>query len=125
MTASRYRAAFCETAVECLSKGYSLAVLAGELDVARSTVSAWMAAHPAFAEAVARGRAKGAKVWEDRLAAAASGKGAGNATVIAFALKQIARDDWGEARADAPPAGPGVAVTVEFVRPGHADRADS
>ncbi|MBC6982134.1 hypothetical protein [Caulobacter sp. 17J80-11] len=123
MTASRYRAAFCETAVECLSKGYSLAVLAGELDVARSTVSAWIAAHPAFAEAVARGRAKGAKVWEDRLAAAASGKGAGNATVIAFALKQIARDDWGE-RAESAPAGPGVAVTVEFVRPGHADRSD-
>lgn len=122
MTASRYRAAFCERAVQCLSQGYSLAVLAGELDVARSTVGAWISAHPAFAEAVARGRAKGAKVWEDRLAAAASGKGAGNASVIAFALKQIARDDWGE-RAEA--AAPGVAVTVEFVRPDHGDSSDS
>lgn len=91
---SDYREEYCEKAIEVLEKGYSLTVLAGELDTSRQTIDAWMKAHPAFLDAVRRGRAKGAKVWEDRLAASSSTKDAGNATSVAFGLKNLAADDW-------------------------------
>lgn len=91
---SDYREEYCAKAVEVLAQGYSLTVLAGELDTSRQTIDAWMKAHPEFLDAVRRGRTKGAKIWEDRLAASASTKDAGNATSVAFGLKNLAADDW-------------------------------
>lgn len=90
---SDYREEFCELAETTLAKGYSLAVLAGECDVSRETVDNWTKAHPEFLDAVKRGKAKGAKVWEDRLAALADA-GTGNAAGIIFGLKNRLTDDW-------------------------------
>jgi tRNA U34 5-methylaminomethyl-2-thiouridine-forming methyltransferase MnmC len=122
---SEYREEFCQTAVDCLSKGYSLSVLAGELDVSRQTVDAWMKAHPEFLDAVSRGRAKGARVWEDRLARASDDKAAGNPTAITFALKNVARDDWSDTSKQelSGPDGGAVATVVEWrvVDPAHRD----
>jgi transcriptional regulator with XRE-family HTH domain len=118
---TEYREAFCDTAVECLKQGYSLTVLAGELDVSRQTIDNWMKAHPEFLDAISRGRAKGARIWEDRLGASAD-TGAGNATSIAFGLKNLAKDDWRD-KTEQELSGPdGGAIptemTVRFVRPG-------
>lgn len=121
---SEYREAFCETAVECLSRGYSLTVLAGELDVSRQTLDAWMKAHPAFLDAVSRGRAKGARIWEDRLAKAAETRDAGNSTAITFALKNVARDDWRD-KTEQEISGPGGGPLVQRVERVIVDPADS
>lgn len=88
-----YDPAYCDTAVEILSKGYSETVLAGELDVCPATVANWKNAHPEFLEAVKRGRAKGVRVWEDRLMDNAK-SGTGNATSCIFGLKNRASEDW-------------------------------
>jgi hypothetical protein len=90
---SEYDPAFCEVAEETLAKGYSLAVLAGELSVTRQTVDNWQNAHEEFFDAIKRGRARGAKVWEDRLGKLAD-ENAGNATAIIFGLKNRLAEDW-------------------------------
>jgi hypothetical protein len=90
---SDYEERFCQVAEDTLAKGYSLAVLAGECDVSRETVDNWTKAHPEFLDAVKRGRAKGAKVWEDRLIALAD-KNEGSAPGVIFGLKNRLPDDW-------------------------------
>jgi hypothetical protein len=88
-----YDPSYCATAVDILSQGYSETVLAGELDVCPATIANWKIAHPEFLEAVKRGRAKGVRVWEDRLATVAR-EGGGNATAVIFGLKNRASEDW-------------------------------
>jgi hypothetical protein len=90
---SEYDPAFCGLAEETLGRGYSLAVLAGEIGVSRQTVDTWQNAHPEFLDAIKRGRAKGARIWEDRLANLAD-SGTGNATAIIFGLKNRLTEDW-------------------------------
>jgi hypothetical protein len=90
---SKYQPEFCELAETTLAKGYSLAVLAGECGVCIDTVMEWQKVHPEFSASVRVGRAKGARVWEDRLAALAD-KGAGNATGIIFGLKNRIPEEW-------------------------------
>lgn len=90
---SKYDPAFCETAEETLAQGFSEAVLAGELGVCLDTITEWKNVHEDFSASVKRGRAKGAKVWETRLANLAS-TGEGNATGIIFGLKNRVPDLW-------------------------------
>lgn len=90
---SKYEAAFCELAETTLALGYSEAVLAGEIGVCLDTISEWKKAHPEFSASVKCGRAKGARIWEDRLAAIAS-EGGGNATAVIFALKNRIPSEW-------------------------------
>jgi hypothetical protein len=90
---SKYDPAFCETAEQVLSEGYSEAVLAGELGVCIDTVTEWKKVHPDFSASIKIGRAKGARVWEDRLKALAE-KNEGNATGIIFGLKNRQPDAW-------------------------------
>jgi hypothetical protein len=90
---SKYDPAFCETAETILAEGYSEAVLAGELGVCLDTITAWKKAHEDFSASIKRGRAKGARVWEDRLKALAS-SGEGNATAVIFGLKNRVPDLW-------------------------------
>ncbi len=89
-----YDPAFCEQAVEFLKDGYSLAALAGELGVARSTVYLWADTHPAFSDAVKRGQAGAVLWWEKQNRNLAMGTGEGNATSIIFGLKNRAPDEW-------------------------------
>lgn len=90
---SKYDESFCEQAEATLALGYSEAVLAGELGVCIDTITEWKKVHPDFSASVKRGRAKGAKVWEDRLATIAT-KNEGNATAAIFALKNRLPTEW-------------------------------
>lgn len=90
---SKYEDVFCDVAEVTLSQGYSLAVLAGEIGVCLDTVIEWQKIHPAFSESVKVGRAKGARIWEDRLAKIAD-EGGGNATAAIFALKNRMPSEW-------------------------------
>ena len=90
---SKYDPAFCETAEEILAKGYSEAVLAGELGVCIDTVTEWKKVHDEFSASIKVGRAKGARVWEDRLIALAE-RNEGNATGVIFGLKNRQPDAW-------------------------------
>lgn len=90
---TKYRDEFCETAERILGEGYSEAVLAGECGVCLDTVTNWKQDHPEFFASVKRGRAIGARVWEDRLANTAK-TGSGNATAIIFGLKNRQPDQW-------------------------------
>lgn len=90
---SKYDAAFCETAEATLAQGYSEAVLAGELGVCIDTITEWKKVHADFSASIKRGRARGAKVWEDRLVKLAE-KNEGNATGVIFALKNRFPESW-------------------------------
>lgn len=90
---SKYDAAFCVVAETTLALGYSEAVLAGDLGVCIDTVTEWKKAHEEFSASVRLGRAKGARVWEDRLAKLAD-QNIGNATGIIFGLKNRQPDAW-------------------------------
>lgn len=90
---SEYDEAFCQVVEDELAKGYSLSVAAGVIGVTRQTLDNWTKAHDEFFDAVKRGRAKGAKVWEDRLAKLAD-ENTGNATGIIFGLKNRLAEDW-------------------------------
>lgn len=90
---SLYKPDHCEAAEEVLSKGYSEAVLAGEIGVCLDTITEWKKQHPEFSASIKRGRAVGAGVWEKRLATLAS-TNEGNATAIIFGLKNRVPDLW-------------------------------
>lgn len=90
---SLYDPAHCEVAERLLGEGFSMAVVAGEIGVCRDTVFEWAKEHPEFSDAVKRGRAKGAHIWEARLAKLAD-SGVGNATAIIFGLKNRQPDEW-------------------------------
>jgi len=90
---SKYNPAFCKLAEATLAKGYSEAVLAGDLGVCIDTISEWKNVHPDFSASIKIGRAKGARVWEDRLAKLAD-ENQGNATGIIFGLKNRQPSEW-------------------------------
>ena len=90
---SKYDPAFCDLAEATLAKGYSEAVLAGEIGVCIDTITEWKTAHPEFSASVKVGRAKGARIWEDRLANLAD-RNEGNATGIIFGLKNRQPSEW-------------------------------
>lgn len=88
-----YRDEFCKLAETTLAQGYSEAVLAGECGVCLDTITEWKNVHPAFSASVKLGRAKGARVWEDKLMAIADA-GGGNATAAIFGLKNRVPAEW-------------------------------
>lgn len=90
---SDYDPAFCEEAIAFLADGYSLAALAGEIGVARSTIYKWVDEHPEFSDAVKRGQAK-AVLWWEKANRNLAMTGDGNATACVFGLKNRAADEW-------------------------------
>lgn len=92
---SKYEEAHCAVAEAVLADGFSETVLAGELGVCLDTITEWKNVHPEFSASVKLGRAKGAKVWEARLAEVAV-NGGGNATAVIFALKNRNPAEWRE-----------------------------
>ena len=89
-----YRPEYCESVVECLKDGHSLATFAGRIDVCHRSIYQWMAGHPEFADAVKRAQAKSALWWERRLLDLAQNN-RGNATAVIFGLKNRACE-WRE-----------------------------
>lgn len=90
---SKYDESYCQVAEDILGQGYSEAVLAGEVGVCIDTITEWKKVHPEFSASVKVGRAKGARVWEDRLKALAE-KNEGNATGVIFGLKNRNPEAW-------------------------------
>lgn len=90
---SKYDPAFCARAEDILSQGYSEAVLAGDLGVCLDTITEWKKVHEDFSASIKRGRAKGARIWEDRLKNLAE-RNEGNATGVIFGLKNRHPDVW-------------------------------
>jgi transposase len=90
---TKYLPEFCELAETTLAKGYSEAVLAGECGVCLDTISEWKNVHPEFSASIKLGRAKGARIWEDRLARLAD-ENTGNATGVIFGLKNRFPEAW-------------------------------
>lgn len=92
---SKYDPAYCDQVNDHMRDGASLTSFAAEIDVARSTINEWMAAHPEFSEACARAKAKSAAWWEkaNRNLAAT---GEGNAGACKLGLLNMGRDDWAD-----------------------------
>lgn len=90
---SKYDPSYCEKVIEFLAQGYTIEAFAGEVSVAPSAVYRWQKEHPEFQESIKIGQAKGALVWERRLAAIATGKD-GNATAVIFGLKNRHPAAW-------------------------------
>jgi hypothetical protein len=88
-----YRPDYCEAVVAVMGRGHSLMGFAGEIGVARSTLTNWIKAHPEFAEAVERGKAARTRALEAEFLTA--GTGAKVAAQV-FALKNAAPEDWNE-----------------------------
>jgi hypothetical protein len=94
---SKYRPEYCDLIVEAMTAGKSIASVAADIGVARSTIQEWEAVHPDFSVAVKVGKAKCAAWWEERLRNIAMlGGGAGAVTAAIFGLKNMASDDWRE-----------------------------
>ena len=88
--ASAYRRRLCGEVEARMGEGYSLTAYAGLIGVSRATLNRWMDAHPAFKDAVARGRAKRLAFWEAAaLDVARKGGRTGSVTVIALGLKSM------------------------------------
>jgi len=90
---SKYEDRYCDEVVAHMADGASLTSFAAEIDVARSTINEWMAAHPQFSEACARGKAKSAAWWE-KVNRSLAVTGEGNAGACRLGLLNMAGDDW-------------------------------
>lgn len=55
----------CDTALNVLRTGRSIAALAAELDVSKDTIYEWKKQHQEFSDAIARGLAAAEMVWEE------------------------------------------------------------
>ena len=86
-----YKPVHCQEVVEFMGRGYSLTAFAGEIGVSRATLDKWIQKHAPFARAVERGKARRARVLEDRLMGT---KGSAAFGLHMEALKTAAPDDW-------------------------------
>lgn len=90
-----YREEYCEGIVEFCAQGYSLTAYAGEIGVARQSITEWARVHPEFSVAVNRAKAVCAKWWEDRgRNVAENGGTGGQATMAIFGMKNMSSDDF-------------------------------
>lgn len=96
---SLYKRQYCNQVVTFCADGWSLASFAAEIGVARSTIQQWAADHAEFSVALSRAKAAAAKWWEGKARRVAeSGGGPGTASVVIFALRNFAQDDYRDKR---------------------------
>ena len=96
MAIASYRTKYCRQCINAGAKGYSLTAFAGMLGVSRQTLDVWAERHPQFADAIGAHEAKRAKFWEDELARIARDGGkTGSTSMVMFALKSVASEDYG------------------------------
>lgn len=94
---TKYDPSFCETVIESGQAGKTLAGMAEDLDIDRSTLNEWMDAHEDFSRAVKRGLQKAQAWWEDQGRIATFGGIDGfNATSYIFQMKNRFKEDWRE-----------------------------
>ena len=92
---TKYKPEYCQQATDLMAEGFSMFVVAGKFNVSRWTLNKWIEAHEEFKTAIDIGKAKAAAKWERRLGKIADeGGGNGSATMVAFALKNLAKETW-------------------------------
>ncbi|NRA80154.1 MAG: hypothetical protein HRU18_18290 [Pseudoalteromonas sp.] len=116
-----YKPEYCKDAESFLAEGYSVAALAGHLNVVKSTIYEWKKTNEEFSNAVKRGQAKAVLFWEKQNIRLAQ-TGEGNATSIIFGLKNRAPDEWRD-KVETEHSGKIAYSKVEreVVRPDHSD----
>ncbi|TXG83414.1 MAG: helix-turn-helix domain-containing protein, partial [Spirochaetes bacterium] len=62
---NKYNPLFVKIALDIMSEGHSLNVLAHKLGVARKTISEWQAKYPEFNEAIELGKESSEAFWEN------------------------------------------------------------
>ena len=91
---SIYDPKFCDLIEDALSEGLSVYAACGKVDMfSHDACYKWMKKHPEFADAVARGKRKGALVWEE-LNLRIARTGVGNSSSVTFGLKNRVPDEW-------------------------------
>jgi len=96
---SKYDPAYCDQVIEHCRGGRSLTSFAGQIRVARRTLSNWTDAHPEFADACEVATALACRWYEEALRKVAAGKGGpGAATAAIFGVKNFGGDDFTDKR---------------------------
>lgn len=96
---SKYDPDFCERVVTFCSDGSSLTSFAAKIGVARRTLAGWAEQHDDFAEALDIAKAAACAWWEERARKVGDGDGGpGAASMIQFALKNLAPADFSDRR---------------------------
>ena len=92
----KYKPEYCDLALELFKKGHSKSGVIGKIGVDRNTIDNWIANFPEFAAVMEMGRDISTNAWEKNAIDIASGKNKkGNATIIAFGLRNINPKEWG------------------------------
>jgi len=98
---TKYDPKFCDTVQASGAEGKTLAEMANDLDVDRSTLNEWCELHQDFSRAVKRGLDKAQAWWENNGRVATFGGFPGyNATSYIFQMKNRFKDDWRDAPDD-------------------------
>ena len=96
---SKYEPRYCDEVVEFCREGYSITAFAGEIGVARDTLTDWGARYPEFLAALKRAKSACARWWEERgRSIGEGGGGPGSATLVTFQLRNQAPDDFQDRR---------------------------
>ena len=64
---SKYKAEYCQEAIDYLAKGKSITQLSAHVDVGKATIYRWADEHEAFRDALVRGRELSQAYWEGEL----------------------------------------------------------
>lgn len=96
---TRYDPKFCAEMIGYCSDGASLTSFAASIGVSRRTFKNWVDEHAEFADALDVAKGAATVWWETRARRVANGDGGpGAASMIQFALKNLAPDDFSDRR---------------------------
>lgn len=95
---SKYKAEYCEMAIDFLSQGYTVRSFAAEIGVVSSTVYLWAEQIEEFSDALRKGVDKSFKWHEQKLKEAIDGKASRNMNyrALEFALKSRFKEIYSE-----------------------------
>lgn len=92
---SKYKPEFCAKVISCGEQGMTLAEMAADIGVDRSTINDWIGQHDEFSRAVKAGLDKAQAWWERQGRIATFGGCDGfNATSYIFQMKNRFKEDW-------------------------------
>ena len=112
-----YRAEYCDTVRLSGAEGKTLAEMARDIGVDRSTLADWCKIHPEFSRAVRAGLDTAQAWWEEQGRIATFGGVDGfNATSYIFQMKNRFRQDWADVSRHEHTGKDGEAIKMEQVR---------
>jgi hypothetical protein len=97
---TKYDPKYCDEIIEAAEEGLSITGFAGIIRVHRDTITEWKHKHTEFCDAIGVAKSVAALSWERRAINIGDGHGtAGAASIVQFALKNVAGEDWKERQA--------------------------